>query len=472
MRKVALSLLALAVLVTALGFWLLRPDRTGSQAVATTTTAGVAPALLAPLAGSGSCAGRSCHGGIDPAQGPAARFLMNEHTIWVRDDPHAGAYDTLLKEESQAIAGRLGIGPAQKSPRCLACHTTPEAAPRQPDTRVEEFVQHERALGVGCESCHGNARQWINPHLRADWSKKGGAEKKNLGMIDVADAAALAARCAGCHVGAPPTVAAPVARDVNHDLIAAGHPRLAFEFSAFFANLPAHWKRAEFPEVQRWATGQVVTAEAALRLLEYRSHQSAGTDDARVWPEFAEYDCFGCHHNLTDASWRQKREPRPGRKRDALSWGSWYFAMPRSIAEKEISGLAALVDLMEKPLPARAAVRAQVAPALVELKDVKDAIAGWENSQQFARTKRNALLVARRPDQESNWDAAEQTYLSLCALNRAANDPAFDARLAALLNDRAFMPGLGSPLSQPRDGFIPSDFFKALRGAGKKAKSE
>jgi hypothetical protein len=52
----------------------------------------------------------------------------------------------------------------------------------------------------------------------------------------------------------------------------------------------------------------------------------------------------------------------------------------------------------------------------------------------------------------------------LCALNRAANDPAFDARLAALLNDRAFKPDLAGPASRPKGGFVPPEFFKALRG--------
>jgi hypothetical protein len=30
---------------------------------------------------------------------------------------------------------------------------------------------------------------------------------------------------------------------VDHDLIAAGHPRLNFEFNAYFESLPAHWDR-------------------------------------------------------------------------------------------------------------------------------------------------------------------------------------------------------------------------------------
>jgi hypothetical protein len=37
-----------------------------------------------------------------------------------------------------------------------------------------------------------------------------------------------------------------------------------------------------------------------------------------------------------------------------------------------------------------------------------------------------------------------------------------------LLNARAFQPGLAGPVSRPKDGFVPSEFFKALRGVEKK----
>jgi hypothetical protein len=466
MRRIAVVLLALALL--ALAFWLFRPARPASQVAAAPTAAALGPALQGPIAGNGSCAGRSCHGGIDPAQEPGARLLMNEHTTWVRDDPHAGAYASLLNEQSKVIVNRLGIGAAHESARCLSCHAAPEIAAAPQEFPDAEFVKRERALGVGCESCHGNARQWIDPHVGAAWKQTSLDEKQKLGMADVADGAALAQRCAGCHVGAPPTAEAPVARDVNHDLIAAGHPRLTFEFSAYFANLPAHWKRTNFPEVQRWATGQLVAADAALKLLQYRAQDVEGKHDPRVWPEFAEYDCFGCHHDLTNASWRQKREPRPGRRRDALTWGSWYFPMPRRIAGKELAGLAALADLMETPLPTHAAVRARVVPALLDLQNLKNAVAGWDNSTKSAREKRDSLIATRPQEQELSWDVAEQTYLSLCALNRAANDPAFKARLTALLDARAFKAGLAGPSSRPRDGFVPWVFFETLRGDRKK----
>src|SRR5207253_2017930 len=97
----------------------------------------------------------------------------------------------------------------------------------------------------------------------------------------------------GCHVGGPSEDGRPP-RDVDHDLIAAGHPRLEFEFSGSLANLPAHWSEKgrnaapDFP-ARAWAIGQVASAGAALELLGDRAR--AAEQQSGRWPEFSEYDC-------------------------------------------------------------------------------------------------------------------------------------------------------------------------------------
>ena len=86
-----------------------------------------------------------------------------------------------------------------------------------------------------------------------------------LGLVDLSDPAQAATRCAGCHVGAP-AAGGLAARDMNHNMIAAGHPRLYFEYAAFLANLPRHWKEKSNAkdEAHRWAVGQVASAEVTL----------------------------------------------------------------------------------------------------------------------------------------------------------------------------------------------------------------
>ena len=77
--------------------------------------------------------------------------------------------------------------------------------------------------------------------------------------------------CTDCHVGGDRA-------EVNHDLIAAGHPALLFENSSFLDRYRPyqHWSEAEdrrrHPafEVETWAVGQVVSGKAAMKLLAAR----------------------------------------------------------------------------------------------------------------------------------------------------------------------------------------------------------
>ena len=81
--------------------------------------------------------------------------------------------------------------------------------------------------------------------------------------------------CVDCHIGAPGADGMP-ARNMDHDMIAAGHPRLTFEMSAFLANMPHHWddraeKSRDDYSAHVWAVGQVASTQAALRLLAARA---------------------------------------------------------------------------------------------------------------------------------------------------------------------------------------------------------
>src|SRR5260370_133624 len=131
--------------------------------------------------------------------------------------------------------------------------------------------------------------------------------------------------CVDCHVGTAD-------REVNHDVMACGPRCLNFEYSAYLALYPKHWSdRAEqerYPdlEARAWAVGQVVSAQAALQLLEARAR--AAESKKAPWPEFAEYDCYACHHDFQTRSWREKRgyaDRLPG----SLPWGTWYTPMLR-----------------------------------------------------------------------------------------------------------------------------------------------
>ncbi|MBL8797024.1 MAG: hypothetical protein JNM56_24190 [Planctomycetia bacterium] len=389
------------------------------------------------LRGVPSCASSACH----HQNGPRGS-VGSEYTSWLAYDPHARAFHALSSERSRQIVYNLKeakfVSP-DKHPLCLSCHAT--ATEDSADRKVL------RVDGVGCESCHGPASNWLTEHTTPAWKQRSAAEKQSLGFRPLKDLTVRAQTCVGCHVGAGD-------RDVNHDLIAAGHPRLNFEFGAYHANCPKHWReqqdkagRADF-EARVWAIGQVVAAEASLRLLQHRA-ATAG----KPWPEFAEYDCYSCHHDLAGQAWRRDKQAAPGRP-GALVWNRWY--QPTELLEPLGLQLPTqtwqeLQQLMQQPSPNRAAVarRAQ------ETADQLAAQLPRLNGIGFDRLRLDGLLKGlhgRAKDRGAgSWDQAAQQYLALAALHQARQDlgePASEVLrefLKELFERLTFPPGYNSP---------------------------
>lgn len=389
------------------------------------------------LMGTGSCAGRSCHGSLEPNDQTASWQM--EFTLWTARDPHARAYQVLHEPAAKQIARRLGLrgGNAHEAAECLACHATPIAvAPMMPAPDAEA-VRREQSFGVGCEACHGSAVHWIDAHLTKAWMTRDPKSKWEDGLVELGDTATLVRTCARCHVGDGHD-----GRDVNHDLIAAGHPRLMFEASSYLANLPRHWKPKPRDELQLWAVGQTVCAETAIGSLKR----------ANVWPEFSQYDCTGCHHELSER-WRR----RGGR----WAWGTWYMTMPRLLAASgeadALPNVTALAQRMEASLPSRAAGEKLVEPALADLKRLGERVAIWKNDRAFTNEKLHWLLGNPRLG-EPSWDAAEQIYLAIQVLNAGAHDELVYKRLGDLSTERIW---------PPRRGFDPGNFLLILRAPTK-----
>jgi hypothetical protein len=403
------------------------------------------------VVGTPSCAARSCHGGDTPRDGAAIR--RDEYTVWNHTDPHARAFDVLFEDRSQRILQGLPEGeraPAPENPRCRMCHA--ESAGGAP-------------LGVGCESCHGPARDWLGPHAEGrGWRQRhpGAA----AGLTDLNDPAALARRCAACHVGAPPAAAGGAASDVNHDLIAAGHPRLRFELASDLASdlggLPSHWNAetraaalGPFADARRWAVGQVVAAEAALALLRHRA-QGAGAAEA-PWPEFAEYDCYACHHDLAGpAGWRQRRGPSP-LPPGALPWGGGPFTAVRLLCPADGPEAAALDTLARTMagLPAPAIAVAEAQKVTAALTPLGRRVATLRFDAAAVRDLRRRVLRDGRALATRDWDGAVQTYFALAALAAGgAAGPGREGReaLREFGELLAFPPGYASPKTFRRDG--------------------
>jgi hypothetical protein len=399
-----------------------------------------APEILRTT-GAGSCASVACHGGSGLIGSKGS-----EYTIWAESDPHAKAYAVLYDRQSYRIVKNLqgaNAEPAQNRV-CLSCHAANA-------TDIEIGLRLGAADDFGCESCHGPARKWLATHYLPGWKRLTAAQKADLGMRPTKSIAERAQVCVDCHVGS-------ANRDVNHDLIAAGHPRLNFEFGSYLAVLPKHWSeqedKARYPdlEAQAWAIGQVVAARAALDLLAYR----AGRQD-KPWPEFAEYDCFACHHELREPSGRQNRgssDRHPG----ALAWSSWYYSMlPQALESRTgripreiVTSLRGIDQEMSRPYPDRKRVvsEARGVSALLDPEIEKEGVPHFRDPTKlrglFDSVARKDLIPAETRDQ------AAQRYLASAALYHSLGDLGHpDPQLKALVRSMRARLDLPSGYNRP-----------------------
>jgi hypothetical protein len=406
--------------------------------------------------GVATCSSMSCH---HKNEGRGKKG--SEYSTWAGYDQHAQAFAVLYNERSKRMVRNLYGDKAEATEEklCLKCHamTDPKTA------RVGE--RYYQADGVGCESCHGPAEKWLAVHYEEGFKDKNPTEKERLGLRDLTNLVGRARLCAECHVG-------NANKEVNHDLIAAGHPRLNFEFGAFHGIYPKHWDtqddRKRYPdfEARAWVVGQIESARTALALLQTRAESAAkGGKEARPWPEFSEYTCFACHKDLQVENPSQKAK-FAGRYPGSMPWGDWYFSMPQLYARHSEfnmnqpgGSLEQLRILMQKPGSDASAV-AKEAAALVKALD------GWEKRVAKAPmtvSDIRGLMQAfaedgvRRAD-SLDWDQTAQLYLALAALTQARSDLTgiqpgqLKEDLRAVRNKlkAAFKPGYDSP-----QGFDP-----------------
>jgi hypothetical protein len=227
--------------------------------------------------------------------------------------------------------------------------------------------------------------------------------------------------------------------------------------------MPKHWReegenaQPDF-EARAWALGQVASAQAALALLEHRSR-----GDTLPWPEFAEYDCFACHHDLREPSWRQEPGHYANRLPGVFPWGTWYYPLlPQALrgpAGKDdaqvLNILGEIKKEMQKPSPNRRRVAEQTQRARTELAQY---LAGVEKVHYGREALQRKYDSVRKDDQNiasANWDGAAQMYLALAALYNALGDMDSGHRDPAL---RDSLKGMAKRLEFPRGFDSPRDF--------------
>ncbi len=236
--------------------------------------------------GVATCASSTCHGSAEPLD--ASPVLQNEYLTWHRRDAHAESYETLLQDDSQRMARRLGIEAPENADVCLDCHADNVAEAR----RGERFQIED---GIGCEGCHGGAEEWIDTHATGEASHADNIER---GMYPTDRPGARARLCLDCHYSHPDS-------RMSHRLMAAGHPRLQFELSTFSRIQPPHYRvDADYRErkraptaAQTWAVGEVIAARKTLETIREDLYHGG------TFPELYYFDCQSCHHDLADPDW-------------------------------------------------------------------------------------------------------------------------------------------------------------------------
>jgi hypothetical protein len=281
-----------------------------------------APLLTTPAAGAAvGCAASNCHGHavpVGPELHPTETWRWAA-TLVVRDsdpDPHGNAFQVLTEPASIEMMRKLNAHlpakdriPAEANARCLACHSNPaaaiSAAAREAGEGFNEERFTQRTDGISCDTCHqDDARgQWRREHVSWNAETDRGERYQSLGLPFLNDLHARGRLCAGCHVGSSGIEGTSVRREVDHDLIAAGHPPLGFELLGSTRRLPRHWFEKDRQLNPRdnsssdrmlatWAAGQNAVLRASLDLMEKGAKADA------VWPEFAQTRCFDCHDGM------------------------------------------------------------------------------------------------------------------------------------------------------------------------------
>ena len=407
-----------------------RPRRRRTRGRAAPPRPGRAAALpaageagFAQWRGVASCTSSGCH---NQDSGRSTYARGSEYAVWSAHDPHSRAFQVLFDARSLQIQKNLvhAVPPnaattPDKNLLCIRCHVDPHA------DSVAEAAPVWFGDGVGCESCHGPAGGWLTAHFGPAWKGMSDEEKCKRGFNDMKDLQNRARACTDCHVGGDRA-------EVNHDLIAAGHPALLFENSSFLDRYRPyqHWSEAEdrrrHPafEAEAWAVGQAVSAEAALKLLKSRA------SGEKPWPEFAEYDCASCHQTVKP----RITEADVSHPLGVPAW-SWYASMTPFLPDarpdhgEPTSLLKQLRDEMEKSNPNRAVV-AEKAEAYRE----------WLSRRPAEGTAtpdlRGELLRLTGGNlADHGWEEARQRSFAVSAYYRsleAVGSGRADARTAAL----------------------------------------
>ena len=375
--------------------------------------------------GATSCNSALCHGGAKPR--PEEVFLGKEYDLWYDESngAHFRAFKVLSEDKRSDTMASLLYGAntaAKDQASCRACHAFDVDPPQQ-------YRAFDIQEGVTCEACHGRSEHWIGPHrFRVKWRGDRTVEQRTqLGFYDTLDLVHRAEKCLECHLGTD-------SKRFSHEILAAGHPPLTFELAGDLFNVPVHWNNEQayldksegsWFHVRVWAVGQAVTLREQMRRL-----ASWAASEEKV--DYALFECYSCHHDLTGQPWRQSHTS--GRELGEPVWDTATWAMCRPLlgllSSEDRNAMERGIDSIVGSLSVRGGDRARVLRAANEVAKMADRLADKAAANQFDRTQTVRIIrsIVRDRDRISGlgYRSAVQAFSAMYALCRLAISNARD----------------------------------------------
>ncbi len=385
------------------------------------------------------CMTTACHGANIASDAP---IWQRAGSIWFDQDPHAQAYTSLQNDLSKNIVWRMTkremvVSSSEYNAflenKCVSCHAS-ELAPVS-----------KRNLGGDCQICHGSADAWDDIHFSKEWQSLGATRFEDRKMVNVESIALRAAVCSSCHVGELSRIAGRD-REVDHQLMASGHPPMYFDFELFSRRYPKHWETkdelAQYGKSSRlrsWRIGKLQASIARLKMLTARAEKAQQSDSIHDWPELTEYSCTNCHHALEQPSWRQAKGAKA-----SYEWDSWCTSLLREAIGENASvaisnQLEELKKEMERISPSAYAVQSKserVRELLeMELKIVIDTNQ-WPDADLTSRLEE---LLKAEPTL-SSWESAAQWYILTESIAEGLKMDVSKNRFSKLTEEKFFSP--------------------------------
>ncbi len=361
------------------------------------------------------CKAAGCHG----SNVADSKNWQRAFRIWFDQDPHSRAYTSLLSQVSIVIVSKLAnedlktTSPkylAILNSKCISCHSN------------EQAPEAERVLGADCQICHGDADAWGSEHYSSKWKSLGGRRFENKEMLNVESVVSRAQICCSCHIGELNRMIGTntgLDREVDHQMMAAGHPPMHFDFESYLRRYPVHWDSKDeaiglgsHTSMWRWRVGKLTATMTKLNLLAARAERST----AKIalignWPELSEYSCTSCHHSLEQSSWRQDRTANTIADWDEWSVSQLDCAIRDQSREQLLSQLTTLKAQVEQKVPDARKVAISASLLRRWLATELDRVSGpSELSLEIMLPKLKSRV--ENINQIRNWESATQWYIA------------------------------------------------------------